>query len=218
MVPVAGLSADGAWRVWRSVKGGDDIGDLGPGFPMGCGWPGVSDLSPNVNCGSKTNIAKGDSNMKKLLRLLLLVCMVLPMASLPAYAEVPTEVSGTFTYVPVCEFPGEYLGANWFLHCTDTETWTGPLAGTVTTEYWVIFHGSGVATFSSKGQFVGSVLGSDEGTAEFQVTGILKANADEWQGTWWMGQGSEGLEGVHGEGTWDGLGVFEYEGLVHFDP
>ena len=155
--------------------------------------------------------------MKKLLRLLLLVCIVLPMVSLPAYASIPTEVSGTFTYTYECDAQ-EVLGVNLFVHCTDTEEWTGDLVGTATTEYWVIFHGSGVATFSSKGQFVGSVLGSDVGIAEYQVTGILKARATEWQGTWWMGQGSGGLECVHGEGTWDGAGPFTYDGLVHFDP
>ena len=156
--------------------------------------------------------------MKKLLLTLLLVCLVLPVASLPVYATTPTEVSGTFTYGFDCDAP-EPLGVNLFLHCTDNETWTGPLEGTATTEYWLIWNTrSEVMVFSSKGEFDGSVLGSGPGVAEFQLTGILKAGAEEWQGTWWMGQGSEGLENVHGEGTWDGLGVFEYEGLVHFDP
>jgi hypothetical protein len=157
--------------------------------------------------------------MKKLLLALLLVCMVLPVGSLPVYAEVPTEVSGDFDYYPVCDFPGDILGGNWFLHCTDTENWTGDLVGTATTEYWVIFHRSGVATFSSKGVFEGSVLGSDPGIAVFQLTGILKAGTEEWQGTWRMGQGTDGLENAHGGGTWHGSGFsFSYEGLVHFDP
>lgn len=156
--------------------------------------------------------------MKKVLMTLLIVGMVLPIASLLVYAEVPTEALGEFDYVPVCDFPGETLGGNWFLHCTDTEHWTGPLQGTATTEYWVIFHRSGVATFSSKGVFQGTVLGSDPGIAEFQLTGILQAGAAEWQGTWRMGQGTDGLEDVHGGGTWNGAGPFAYDGLVHFDP
>jgi hypothetical protein len=164
--------------------------------------------------------------MKKLLLTLLMVGMVLPMASLPVYAERPAVVEGDFGYVPVCDPPGETLGGNLFLHCADTETWTEDpegtgLDGTAITEYWVIFHGSGVATFSSKGVFRGWVLGSDWGTAEFQLTGIgiLQAGVYEWQGTWRMGQGTDGLENAHAQGTWHGAGPsFVYDGLVHFDP
>jgi hypothetical protein len=161
---------------------------------------------------------KGEKTMKKLLLTLLMAGLVLPVVSLPAYAEVPTEVSGEFSYEYQCE-PPELLGGNMFMHCTDTETWTGPLAGTATTEYWVIFHRSGVATFSSKGEFEGTVLGSDTGVAEFQVTGILQPDAAEWRGTWRMGQGTGGLDNVHAKGTWHGAGPsFSYDGLVHFDP
>ena len=156
--------------------------------------------------------------MKKLLLTLLIVGMVLPVASLAVYAEAPATASGEFTYEFECDLPGEILGGNWFLHCTDIEKWEGDLAGTATTEYWVIFHRSGVATFSSKGVFVGSVPGSDSGTAQFQLTGILKAGATEWEGTWWMGQGAGGLEGVHAEGTWQGSGRFSYDGRVHVAP
>ena len=161
--------------------------------------------------------------MKKVLVMLLIVGLVLPVASLPVYAEVPIEVEGTFTYEYDCDFPGEVLGGNLFLHCTDRETWMEDeagtaLAGEATTEYWVIFHRSGVATFSSKGVFEGSVLGSESGIAEFQVTGILQAGAGEWQGTWRMGRGTDGLENVHAQGTWHGAGPFAYDGLVHFDP
>lgn len=164
--------------------------------------------------------------MKKLLRLLLLICTILPMASLPAYAEVPTEVSGTFTYLPDCT--EEIRGVNLFLHCTDIEWWTGDLDGEALTEYWAKFYPSGAATFSSKGVFYGSVLGSAPGTAVFEVTGISQAGTDQWQGTWRIGQGSEGLENVHGQGTWYGPEpptpppgedyTFPYDGLVHFDP
>jgi hypothetical protein len=167
-------------------------------------------------------LKKGDETMKKVLVTLLIVGMVLPMASLPVYAEVPTEVEGTFIYEYECDIP-EVLGGNVFLHCTDTETWMEDeagtaLAGEATTEYWVIIHRSGVATFSSKGVFEGSVLGSEWGVAQFQVTGILQAGATEWKGTWRMGRGTGGLENAHARGTWHGAGPFVYDGLVHFDP
>jgi hypothetical protein len=161
--------------------------------------------------------------MKKIPRTLLLVCMVLLAASLPVYATTPTEVSGDFDYEPTIVHD-EFRGGNWFVWATDVEWWTGDLEGTATSEYLAIFHRSGVATFSSKGVFEGSVLGSDTGTLEYQLTGILQAGAAEWQGTWWMGNGTGGLENAHAEGTWWGPGwpnpspMCSWEGLVHFDP
>jgi len=97
---------------------------------------------------------------------LITICMVLPLASLPAYAEPPTEVSGDFDYVPTI-IHDEFRGGNWIVDATDVETWTGDLVGTATSEYKAIFHRLGVVTFSSKGVFVGSVLGSEEGTLEY---------------------------------------------------
>jgi hypothetical protein len=161
--------------------------------------------------------------MKKLLLRLVTVCMVLSIASLPVYGTSPTEVSGDFDYEPTI-IHDEFRGDNWFVWATDIEWWTGDLEGTATSEYKVIFHRSGVATFSSKGVFEGSVLGSETGTLEYQLTGILQAGAKEWQGTWWMGNGTDGLENAHGQGTWDGPGwpnpspMCSYQGQVHFDP
>jgi hypothetical protein len=72
--------------------------------------------------------------------------------------------------------------------------------------------------------FEGSVLGSEEGTLEYQLTGVLQAGAEEWQGTWWMGNGTGGLEGAHAQGSWWGPGygpispMCSYEGTVHFEP
>ena len=150
-----------------------------------------------------------------------LVCTLLLMASMPAYATRPTIVSGGFDYEYICDWPGELHGGNLFLHCTDTETWQGDLEGTVETEYWVIFYSSGLAIFSAKGTFEGSVLGKD-GSLEYRNTGIFRQGATEWQGTWTMGHGTGGLENAHLQGTWHGPGdtppLFSYDGGVHFDP
>jgi hypothetical protein len=161
--------------------------------------------------------------MKRLLLTLFTVCMVLSMASLPVYATPPTEVSGDFDYEPTI-IHDEYRGGNWFVWATDVEWWTGDLVGIATSEYLGISHRSGVVTFSSKGMFEGSVLGSEEGTLEYQLTGVLQAGAEEWQGSWWMGNGTGGLEGAHAQGSWWGPGygpispMCSYEGTVHFEP
>ncbi len=161
--------------------------------------------------------------MKKVVLTLLTICMVLPMALLPVYAEPPTEVSGDFDYLPAI-IHEEFRGGNRIVDATDVEWWMGDLVGDATSEYKAIFHRSGVATFSSKGVFVGSVLGSDVGTLEIQLTGVLQAGATEWQGTWWMGRGTGGLANAHAGGTWWGPGfgpispMCSYKGKVHFDP
>ena len=161
--------------------------------------------------------------MKKMVLLLLAICMLLPLAALPVYAEPPTQVSGDFDYEPT--IVGERTsGGNWIVDATDVEWWTGDLEGTATSEYKAVFHRSGVVTFSSKGEFVGSVLGSEEGTLQYQLTGVLQPGATSWQGSWWMGQGTDGLEGAHAGGTWWGPGwpnpspMCSYEGQVHFAP
>jgi hypothetical protein len=161
--------------------------------------------------------------MKTTLKALPLVGIILLTAWLPAYATTPTEVSGDFDYEPTIVYD-EYRGGNWFVWATDVEEWSGDLDGTATSEYLAIFHRSGVATFSGQGVFVGSVMGSDVGTLEYQITGILKAGATEWEGNFVMGRGTGGLANAHVEGTWWGPGwpgpspMCSYQGLVHFDP
>lgn len=158
--------------------------------------------------------------MRKTLLTVLMVCMLLSLAATPAAAKRPTEVSGTFDYLPTI-VDIQNRGGNTIMQATDIEWWTGDLVGAATSEYKAIFHRSGVATFSAKGVFVGSVLGSEEGTLQYQLNGVLQAGATEWQGSWRMGQGTGGLEGIHAGGRWWGPGfpgpspMCTYEGRVH---
>lgn len=157
--------------------------------------------------------------MKRLLLTLTLVCMLLLTASMPAYATPPTVVSGGFDYTYDCPY-NEWRGGNLFLWCTEEVTYTGPIEGVQKDEYVVIFHASGLATFSSKGQFEGSVLGK-EGTLETQATGILLPGATGWKGTVSMQRGTGDLANAHVQGKWHETGgtpQFTYDFLVHFDP
>jgi hypothetical protein len=166
---------------------------------------------------------KGDGKMKKVVLTLLAICMVLVVASLPVYAEPPIQVSGDFDYLPTI-VDERTSGGNWIVDATDVEWWTGDLVGMATSKYKIVFHRSGVATFTSKGQFVGSVLGSEVGTLEYQLTGIMMPGATEWRGSWWMGRGTGALANAHAGGTWWGPGwpnpspMCSYEGQVHFAP
>lgn len=170
--------------------------------------------------------------MKKLLLTLLTGCMVLSMASLPVYAEVPSQVSGVMDYY--VDFANTVIltrGANTFFYGTDEEFWqpdqTGGLDGYVAqTDFVVIEHASGGATFQSQFVFEGTVLGSDPGTMEMILVGQIPPGGGWWYGTWTILSGTGGLENVHGQGIWYGPGMnFDpevpdvwYEGLVHFDP
>jgi hypothetical protein len=156
---------------------------------------------------------KGEKVMKKLLLTLLLVCMVLPMASLPAYATKPTDVSGEIEYL--IDLPSLVIrtaGPNTFMYGTDEEWYTGDFVGYVAeTEFVVRAFGSGLSTFMSVFEFEGTVFDSDPGTMEILLIGQQSAPGEWWNGTWVILGGSGGLAKVHGQGIW-------YEGQVHFDP
>jgi hypothetical protein len=165
---------------------------------------------------------KGDETMKKVMLTLLLVCMVLPMASLPAYAEPPTPVSGDVEYWPVVG-PPRFAGGNTFLEGTDYEKWQGDFVGVAETEFRVTVFTSGFANGWIRGVFTGTVLGNEEGTLELLLVGKMPPGG-EWYGQWVILGGTGGLANAHGQGTWGGPGIgsdpasFWYSGQVHFDP
>jgi hypothetical protein len=170
--------------------------------------------------------------MKKVMLTLLIVCMVLSIASLPVYATPPTEVSGVIDYY--VDFDNTVIltrGRNTFFYGTDEEYWQadpeGGLDGYVAeTDFVVIEHASGAATFQSQFVFEGTVLGSETGTMEMILIGQIPPGGEWWYGTWVILGGSDGLANVHGQGVWYGPGMnFDpevpdlwYEGQVHFDP
>ncbi len=161
--------------------------------------------------------------MKKVLKTLLLVCMILITASLPVYATPPTEVSGIFDLETIVYTGTRTAGPNTFIYGTDVEVWQGDWAGVGETEWVVTALASGVLLFSSRGVFTGTVLDSDEGTMEYQLTGQIPPGGGEWYGQWVILGGTGGLANVHGQGTWWGPGYgydpdHWYEGQVHFDP
>jgi hypothetical protein len=181
-------------------------------------------------------LVKGDVVMKKILTALIMVCLMLPLVTLPVFGGAPTDVGGSFGYTFYSTGDAKIGGRNLFFPSGDDETWIGDLDGTAGTLYTLILHGtdpySDPGQFVSKGTFVGSVQGSDEGTAAFQLTGHQKAGV-LWYGTWSIGRGTEGLKGVHGQGTWwfdpgaaqdpdpgpdDPPMFFTYEGQVHWVP
>ncbi len=165
--------------------------------------------------------------MKKILTALFLVCLILPVAALPVFGGKPIDVEGRFGYLPTL-LDIRYAGPNQFWTSTDTEWWEGDIDGDAETEYVLILHGSDPyadpGQFNSKGVFQGTILGSGEGTAVIKLTGHQKEGVP-WYGTWSIKQGTGGLAGVHGQGTWrlelnpdHPTTPFVYEGKVHLKP
>lgn len=178
--------------------------------------------------------------MKKIvLLLLLLVCFVLPIA---VYAGPQEEVVGYFNYFPTGCSDERWADGNYFgRECADTgiygfllgdpDTHFGDFVGESSEDYVITLHGADpldpyfspfrMGWYKGLVEFEGTVLDSDEGTMWIQYIGKSPLNIFNWSGTWQILGGIDGLEGIHGGGTWESCpgGPFMVclEGKVHFD-
>ncbi len=169
--------------------------------------------------------------MKKILALLLLVCMVLPMT---AYAGQKVEVHGDFTYTPLgCEKEW-WANDNQFLRgCSDEGTWyqdpetwkPGDFLGTSDEVYSVTLLSVTdpfeyeYGLYKGRVTFKGEVAGK-EGTLEMLFVGKSPGNIAEWSGTWRIISGTGDLADLHGNGEFWSNGMLDVhcEGRVHFAP
>ena len=182
--------------------------------------------------------------MKKVLMLLLLVCLVLPVA---VYAGSPhEEVEGYFNYAPTgCDFemfPSDnYIGRE----CHDDGVYGtlpddpneyGDFVGESSEVYELVLHGFQefeevppyFPIFEKKGwykgivDFEGTVGESAWGTMRIKYIGKSLPGEFVWSGTWRILGGEDGLEGIHGGGTWEGSDdpnfMVHLEGKIHFSP
>jgi hypothetical protein len=164
--------------------------------------------------------------MKKVLSLLLLVCIILPIT---VYAEQPEAVDGYFTYVPLGCAVEKWADDNQiFRDCTDVGDYhTGDFLGTSTEVYDMTLHGSQDNFVYEDGWYKGTVtftgtVGDRTGTMEIRFVGKSPGNIFVWSGTWRIVSGTGELSGIHGQGTWENaedpsMGV-HYSGRIHFNP
>ena len=174
-----------------------------------------------------------------------LVCVVglLSMLLIPTVlANKPEFVEGTLVYtpfpvVPTPPFGAKITGNNIFLDTYEEGDWTGDIVGHSDDDpCLVVIHGpegvwpkltgfdfkkyTGIATF------VVCTIDTKTGGLVMQMHGKCSGPGEEWDGQWVILKGTGGLEGVHGQGTWWGLGApglgksgtINYQGWVHFDP
>ena len=170
--------------------------------------------------------------MKKALILLLLVCIVLPVA---AYAKSPhQDVDGYFSYMPAMDCTENEAADNLiWRNCTDEGEYDeGTFIGESTEVYDVIMHGyqgddevTGFPLFEN-GWYKGVVTFTGEvdeksGTMRIMFVGKSPGNILVWSGTWRILGGEGDLKGIHGNGTWENTEVplrVHYEGRMHFAP
>jgi hypothetical protein len=164
--------------------------------------------------------------MKKSLLMLLVVCILLPAASMTAHATPPVDVSGNLDYWFEVTGMREADG-NTFLYATEHEDWQGDLAGTGDSEFRVGMFAAGFWNVWLRCEFSGTVDGK-EGSLEIQFVGKKPLDGD-WHGQWVILSGSGDLANAHGRRTWWGPGYRSddkdpddpdcyYSGQIHFDP
>ena len=183
--------------------------------------------------------------MKKVLVLLLLVCLVLPVV---AYAGSPhEEVTAYFWYIPAGDCEAKIAGNNFIgRNCTDEGTYGelmsgekhGDFLGTSNEVYELVLHGIDPLAsppffdFAKKGWYKGIVTfdgtifpetdKEKSGIMYIKYIGTSLPGEFVWSGTWRILGGEGELEGIHGGGTWQGSTIAGYavelEGKIHFSP
>lgn len=158
--------------------------------------------------------------LKKLLLVPLMVLAV-ALAGTPASADRATSVEGEWTYVPANVEVREY-GRYVVTTGTGVGNWTGTFEGMTESEWVVVTPlDESYGMYSERMTFTGTVDGR-QGTMTIvtfghQVPGgIEPGTGGPWSGHWFVKNGTGGLDGIRGHGTWGGgPWPIPYEGRVH---
>jgi hypothetical protein len=155
-----------------------------------------------------------------------------------AKAAPPASISGTWEICDAVSLIQHQAGPNFIATTTQTQTFAsgGDLDGVLAItadnpEQDLIRTADGTfetflgATFHGSGTFTGSILGSEEGTAVMTYMGTLAADGSG-VAYWVIDQGTGGLAGAHGQGTFIGsppnpvTGCVDgtYDGRIQFAP
>lgn len=187
--------------------------------------------------------------MKKKLFVLLAAICILFVVSIAALAGPPEDAQGYWYYLP--SQPPEVVkivGDNTFLSIADTGYWTGTFNGDVdcsefkapeddlaencgesTDIGWVTIHSNDAWFYRGIVSLDPVTVDGKTGTLEMRVSGSRPdAELDEdseWEGKWVITGGSGQLEGLRGQGTWEGpgylggadYGIIRYAGNFHFE-
>jgi hypothetical protein len=156
------------------------------------------------------------------------LAMIGALMALPsAQAARPMSASGTFT---VClDVPDVHTVGNvTVIVRSETITLTGTLNGTVTGTEELVIYPNGNLNVSISGTFTGTVSGQS-GTVQFNAAGTIAQGNGTGAVYWVIGQGTLGLAGLHGQGTFGpptfldpteqcpgGIATGDYSGQIQF--
>jgi hypothetical protein len=178
--------------------------------------------------------------MRRKLLASLIVCtiaLLLVLLMPTVLATQPEYVSGWLHYSPhpVLPFPEKMADDNVFLNTWEEAEWNESIVGNARDEPCrVVIHGANQfpnpTTFDFRwytgiSNFTTAIVGSKTGGLIIRMVG--KAEFGQiWHGEWVILSGTDGLEGIHGQGTWSGQGAggmntwgyVHYEGWIHFEP
>jgi len=174
--------------------------------------------------------------MKKKLFVLLAVSMVLSIVWMPAFATTPDNtVEGRWCYGYLEEGEHKIAGKNEFYDMDSSDGWIGTFNGFSRSDGRVQVHPSGYTLLKTDVFLYEVTVDGKTGTLEMRVNGWLPAGGalSDYEGDWVITSGTGELAGLHGQGTWGGVELFNseceaidtgffasvpYSGSIHFDP
>jgi hypothetical protein len=152
--------------------------------------------------------------------LLLLVGVAVASASLlavPASATPPSTSTGTFAVVTATTTDVRTAGGNTFVTVARTALISGTFNGTAVDTIKLVMHANGTTSVHGDGTCACSI-GARAGTFDYSFRGS-GTFPDVLSGTYVVGHGTAGLEGLHAEGPFAGtFFVASLGGQHHFDP
>jgi Protein of unknown function (DUF3224) len=137
----------------------------------------------------------------------------------PASAGAPSiSVTSTFTHTSVTTTAFHQNGSSGSVTVTQTVTavYAGDMSGNVTEVITLVVRADGTGSFHGV-DTCSCTLASHVGTIQLPFDGIINPG-DTFQGHFVLQGGTDGLAGLHGEGTFQGGGNSgSLSGLFHFD-
>jgi hypothetical protein len=150
--------------------------------------------------------------MRKILVLLAAVAVMTTAVG----ATPPSSVTGTFAVDSVTPTGSRTANGNTFTTAQRTAVLSGTFNGTTTDTVEIVMHANGTTSVRGAGTCVCTIAGMS-GTFEYRFQGS-GAFPTDLSGEFVVGHGTGGLEGLHGQGTFDGtFFVAAVGGRYHFN-
>jgi hypothetical protein len=155
--------------------------------------------------------------MRKLLFLFGFATAAASALAVPASATPPTPSTGTFAVVSAVTTDVRTAGGNTFITVERTAVISGTFNGTAVDTVKLVMHANGTTSANGQGTCA-CAIGARAGTFDYRFRGSGTFPV-ELSGSYVVGHGTGGLEGLHAQGPFAGsFFVATLGGQHHFDP